>query len=325
MSHDHSTPAGPDSLVITAVICAVLFGALGWVLVQPGDEAPDKTRGHAGDGTYSIGEFDGFAWPTVTFDAARLTSARARFHDLPDEVASSKEIEKLIEVVQLANDHQFTTQPIPSKKLKELTAMEELAVSDAVTVTSKTSFVEAGEPVFKNCSKALAGVQRDLAAGELELAEVLLDIDYSKYENYRRNCGNMLAMLDKVGLIDGRGQWTRDDGEQIAQTLQRYRWAFMAQTRWSPIEQLPEYERKKLVQWRASSRDAFSPRQHKRFVTELIKVVPEFPEGIALALLASDEGRDEDAMELLSRYKNQQPDNPLWGELQESLRKKSKK
>lgn len=325
MSHDHSTQSGPDSIVITAVICALLFGALGWMLAKPGAPSSAPPQGHANSAPYHIGEFDGFNWPAVTFDAASLDAARSSFHDLSDEDAASQEVARLIEVVQLANDHQFTTQPIPSKKIKELTEMEELAVSDALIVTSKTSFIAAGEPVFERCTKALANVQMDLAAGKLELAEAMLDVDYSEYELYRRNCGNMLAMLDKVGLIDGKGQWTRSDGEQIAQTLQRYRWAFMAQTRWQPLEQLPEYERKKLVQWRASSTDAFSAHQHKRFVAELTKVVPEFPEGAALALLASDEGRHDEAAEILSRYKNQQPDNPLWGELQADLKKKTKK
>lgn len=310
MSHNGPRRSAEEPLIATVVICAILFAALGALMTGGDHDAP------AGEDTPHL---EGMEWPPLEIDPAALAKARRDFHGDASGLLDAPEAKALLEIVRDGNDHQFETHPIPSMTREQLENGLAIAVSDAITLGSRDSYVALGQPLFDACERGLEKLQADLARGELTLEQATTDPDFERYATYRRNCGNMLGELHRRGLVDDRGQFEGERERELARILQRFRWAYTAHLYRPPLEQLPELEREILARWRVEDADAFSIEERQRYLNELLRYVPSYPEGVALAMLAYEAGDKRRAAEIVSRFLNQSPHDPNYNAMKAAL------
>ena len=129
----------------------------------------------------------------------------------------------------------------------------------------------------------------------------------------------MLAELSRRGLVDAKGQWASPQKQLLARLLQHYRWANMAKFHAPALEQLSPRERDVFMRWRVEDARAFPAEQRRKHLASLLRHDPGYPEGMALALLAYDEGDKRGAAEILSRYHNQSPQDPTYAAMYKAI------
>ena len=169
----------------------------------------------------------------------------------------------------------------------------------------------------------------DIQRNKLTLEKAKSDPPFEAYPLYRRNCGNMLGEFMARGLITDKAQWASEDAKLLGRILQRYRWASLMRLHTEALKQLPPLEREIFVRWRVQARDAYPIEKRREYLSSLETYAPNFPKGLAMALLEYDAGRKEKAAEILSRYHNQNPADPtykaLYEQITEELAKSPKK
>ncbi len=303
---------------ISGLVCVALFGAIFW-FVGPGRSAPSPSQGAHTEGP-SIPVPEGMTWPALTIDTNQLDKARATHTpSLPKARLELEEVKALHEVVQQINDHQFVTHPIPSKTPQHLEQALKITLSNILTEFDETQFLALGEPIFAQCATGFEQLQKDLEQGKLTLEQATADADFETYTVYRKFCGNMLGELHNRGLLDEKGQWRSVRAKKIGSILERYRWAHMFRLYADPITQLAPIEREILTRWRVEDPQAFKLDTRERFIDALHHHVPHYPEGVAEAMIAYERGNKQDAAEILSRYRNQSPNNPTYKVMYEAL------
>lgn len=305
---------------LTGTVCLALFGAIFWFSGPGRTPADTSTRS-----TLTIPVPVGMAWPALTIDREALDASRAKQRADWNRDASHrdlserKEVQDLLEVVKLINDHQFATHPIPSRTMESLEHDLTIALSGILEVIKPEEFIHLGGPIFEKCEEGLAIVQREIAAGTITLEQAIEDADFERHELYRKHCGNMLQEFKKRGLIDARGQWVHENAAQLGTVLERYRWAHLLHLYVEPLAQLTELERTIFVRWRVEDPEAFDLPTRRRFVPDLYRYLPTYPKGVPEAMLSYEAGERKQAAEILSRYRNQAPDAPTYSAMYEAL------
>jgi hypothetical protein len=281
--------AGAGSTWAVLAVCAVMFGAMAWGL----------TGGRSSGGEAAVAPLE---FPAPTLDASALSAARKKFHK-PDAGLWEREASKdMIALVRLANDHQFETKPVPTKGDEELSLELEVGATELLQATSTNEFVEVGSPLYAECAEGLAALQADLAAGKVTLEEATRDPDYETYSSYRRACGNVLGMLKARRLVDGEGQWEDPaTGPALLELLQRYRWAFLANTQHRPQELMAPLDLESLTRWRIGAVESFSHAERMQFARMARESDPDYPTAMAIALLYREAGQEERGATELSR------------------------
>lgn len=299
---------------LTGAVCLSVFGAIFW-FTGPGradTQTPIKTS--TSESVSLIPTPKGMTWPELDVDISTLDQERAAqaAKNSTSQAISHPSSEALRDVVRLINDHQFTTHPIPSRTMPSLEEDLKIAISEALTVIDPAHFVVLGEPLFSKCAQGLNAIQEELAKGSVTLEQVVKDADFERHELYRQYCGNMLGELEKRGLVDAKGQWKDERSKALSTILQRYRWAHMVKLYADPITQLSPTEQQIFVRWRVEDANAFDLNTRRKFVNALYHHIPNYPKGVPEAMLAYEAGDKKGAVEILSRYKNQAPDNPTY-------------
>lgn len=335
MSMNHQDLEGDSAHVLTwaiaSVICLALFALLFWALGPGrGDATSTSNGGLSGDeGAESmmvtIPVPTGMSWPALEIDAERIARARAQQRDahaanLSRETLSDPVIEEFYATVKELNDHQFVTQPIPSKTPNELEYNFKASLSEVVGNVRPEHFMALGEPLFEECDKGLTALQKDIASGKTTLEDAKADADFEEHERYRKHCGNMLTQLHDLKLVDDKGQWSGPEAKTISSILERYRWAYLVHLYIKPLDLLTPVERVAFLRWRLET-DAFSLAQRKRFASSIQSELPTYPEGVVEAMIAYEEGEKRRAAEILSRYRNRSPDDRTYNVMYQALKK----
>ncbi|CAN0525248.1 unnamed protein product, partial [Laminaria digitata] len=115
--------------------------------------------------------------------------------------------------------------------------------------------------------------------------------------------------------------WASEDGPVLANLLQRYRWASMAMHHTEPLGQLSPLERELFTRWRVQDGKAYPLARRREHLKELRIHAKDFPQGVARALLEYEDGNKARAAEILSRLKNQSPDDPTYAAMYDALEK----
>lgn len=313
---------GGEPLVPALLICAALFALLGWGMLSIDHRGSQTHEPTASPTTPYMTR--GLEWPELVIRPEALARARAEHARAVSDHLDHPAAERLRALVRELNDYQFETTPIPAKAPQKRERLLSVAVSDAITAAPATHFVDLGGPVFEACERSFARLQEAIARGDLTLQEAIADPDFERFEAYRQNCGQMLGELHRRGLVDDQGAWTDASARALARTLQRYRWAHMAHLYAPPLEQLPELERTTLLRWRVETQDAFPLELRRRALPPLLRHVPDYPEGLARALLAYEAGDPTRALEIARRHHNQSPDDPRYSSMIEALERELK-
>ena len=325
---EHSAGSSRDTFtyVSAALLCVALFVALGWALLGSGRSAAPE---EASQGALEIRSPQGMSWPVFQVDLSRLererASARLAWRARGGEAAlKSEEIQALHEIVRQMNDHQFTTHPIPSRAQEAMNHDLKIALGGVLERVEVSDFMRLGEPIFRECEEGLEAVMASIHQGETTLEEAMEDADFERFSSYRRHCGEMLSELKRRGLIDGSGRWVDDRARAMSSILERYRWAHLIGDYIEPLAQLTESERAAFLRWRVEDPHAFSMAQRATFLKDLSRHQPNYPEGMAEAMFLYEEGKKEEALEVLSRHHNRSPRSEVYGAMYEALKEEMK-
>ncbi|GEM_PF-2608677 len=325
-----STVTWTEGFLVTIVVTSALLALVASATTgnaPKGDDASSKgslAKSSTGPLTTTLD------WPALDIDAKALERARAEYHGSQAAMIAKPETKKLLEIVRSHNDHQFVTAPIPTKTAQQLNDELAYALSDVLTlVDPKVGFVPLGGQLFTQCEQGLEQLLGDIQRNKLTLEKAKSDPPFEAYPLYRRNCGNMLGEFMARGLITDKAQWASEDAKLLGRILQRYRWASLMRLHTEALKQLPPLEREIFVRWRVQARDAYPIEKRREYLSSLETYAPNFPKGLAMALLEYDAGRKEKAAEILSRYHNQNPADPtykaLYEQITEELAKSPKK
>ncbi len=281
--------SGAGSTWAVLGVCAVMFGAMAFGL----------TGGRAAGPSVTV---EPLGYPSPDLEASTLDASRKRFHKADKALWEDPAVKKVVELVRLANDHQFKTKPVPTKTDEELRLGLEVGASELLQATSPHVFVEVGSPIYGECAKGLESLQKDLAAKKLTLEAAIEDPDYETYSSYRRSCGNVLGMLKARRLVDKQGQWQDPStGPALLELLQRYRWAFLANTQHRPQELIAPADLKALTRWRIGAVESFSHEERFQSARTARESESGYPSAMALALLYREMGQEERGATELSR------------------------
>lgn len=325
-----STVTWTEGFLVTIVITSAL---LALVANATTGNAPTehKTGAHGAKTTGSTEPLTNtLDWPPLAIDAGALARAREEYHGNQAAMLAKPENKHLLDVVRSHNDHQFVTAPIPTKTGQQLNDELAYALSDVLTlVDPRVGFVPLGKPLFDQCEQGIDQLLGDIQSKKLTLEKAKVDPPFDRYPLYRRNCGNMLGEFMARGLIDDNAKWASEDARHLGRILQRYRWASLMRLHTEALKQLPPLEREIFARWRVQARDAYPIEKRREYLGALETYAPDFPKGLAMALLEYDAGRKEKAAEILSRYHNQNPADPtykaLYQQITEELAKSPKK
>ena len=313
-----STVSWTEGIVVTGIVTALLMGLI--ANATTGNEIPTKAKTQGNAASTGAPITTTLAWPPLPLDAKALASARARYHGDQSKALADDSVKKLHEIVRSLNDHQFVTAPIPTKTRKQLTEELDYALSDVLTlVDPKVGFVPLGKPIFDDCDKGLEQLSSAIKDGSLTLEQAKKDPSFETFPLYRRNCGNMIEEFSTRGLLDDKAQWVDAEAKQLGRILQRYRWASLLRLHTEALKQMPPLEREIFARWRVQSRSAFPIEKRREYLKSLQAYAPDFPQGLAMALLEYDAGRKKQAAEILSRYHNQNPSDPTYATLYKAI------
>ena len=319
------TPAAPalGALLLSLALCGLLLGAaafwmLGRTTHRPSDHAAAAPAGlHAG----GLDPAKILEWPEV-----RMTPLKDTLR-LGDEMpgvdrtlVDSDSAQALRKLVRQINDHQFATDPVPSIPQHQWQERLERAVSQTRVEVPQERFLQLGYPVFLACEQGLLTLQQALDAGSLTWEQATSDPDFEAHSVYRRNCGNMAAQMHTMGLMDRHARWTSESSHLLGLLLGRMRWARLQNIYGPALEQLSKPEQQAFLVW-GLGQEA-TPVEKTRMLEALLALDPTYPEVRARALIALERGDMAYAKALVSRYRNQSPQNPEYRALEKALRER---
>lgn len=293
----HTHTEGPDTgLPIALGITGLLLAAACWAMLQ------------GGGGGGAVARPAGLEWPApAPLDMATLNASwegqRQAAHKLVKEPAAIA----LIEAAQIANEHQFTTHPIPARDPRELAGLLDTSAGEAMLISSPERFLAIGEPMFAACTKELGALLVALGAGKVTWEIASADPDVTAWSGYRKNCGNILPELARTKLIDQRGGWRDERAPLYFELWQRYRWAFMIQEHRPALLQLSPVEREALLRWRIEDGGSFDHAARLRALDEARDKLTGYPFALAHALILIERGDQAAALDSLRAARQEQP------------------
>ncbi len=294
---------------------AFILGGVGWSLFGPEPESewtPDE-EAHL---------LAGLQFPPLTVDANRLADARSSHYDKPDLSLIEADVAELRTTFRKINLSQF-----PSDRLigdlspLELVAKIEFVAGDVVGVTGVRGFNSVGTPHFERCLSGLDDLLAAIESGNLPLSQALENPPASRFEDYREHCGNFLPVLHERHLVTSEGQWRHDYSRDIADILQRYRWADMVRDIYPLHDLLSRYELELLFRWRIEDPEAFPPRHRRQLLARAQnRYLPEdYDFDLAWARLDVANFDLEGALPRFEELVENHPDNELYRAIHDDI------
>jgi hypothetical protein len=293
-THTHSN--GPDSsLPIALGITGLLLAAACWGMLQSGHEGAPPS---------------GLVWPEpMQLDAVKLRADEEGRRQTSYKLIEEPGAKALIEAAHTANDHQFTTHPIPSRTAKELVSIVNTAAAEGLMVSGQERFLAIGVPVFAACTEQLDAMLKALGEGKISWEVATTDPDPVAWALYRQNCGNILPELLRTKLIDEKGHWRDALAPLRLELWQRYRWAFMIQEQRPALLQLSALEREALLRWRIEDGVSFPTEARLRALDEARDLLPDYPAPLVHALILREAGDDAGALASLRAAQAAHPED----------------
>ena len=308
-AHDDTTdPSAPGALLPALILAGLLLlGVAKLALIGPAQEAaPRADAASASDGH----DARLLAFAPLRVDDASLRAAAQAMYSADRAFMSDPKVEAFIAQARQQHDHMFTTQPIPSRTVQELSQAYEYHLGELLTALPKTQdLMLVADLLADQCAVALARLQAEVATGAVALQVALRDPDPSTWSAYRQACGDLLKNLHELKLVDDRAQWLIPDGPALARVLQRHRFAASAVSA-SPLNRLlPSQELTIFWRWRIESR-AFSPTQRLDALRRADKSLLPYPWLKAQAIIELDAGQPERALKSLNLLRASAPQTP---------------
>lgn len=255
----------------------------------------------------------GVEFPPLKIDTNRLEASRDEFYKAPDpqrlEEVSDVDVDRFKDAFRTLNEAQFRGDDIPPEvDLQEASADYRHQIRTMITPLGKRAFVPVGEPLFAQCNQGLSRLLDAVRDEELSLTKAIEDPPADRFQDYRQNCGNLLAYLKKRNLIDSDGQWTRDDAAELVDIRQRYRWIDEVRQYYPTQKLMSPYELKVFYRWRVEDDEAYSLQSRRDYLRTARTLMPDFYGPLAQARLDAVE-MDED--QVLSRFRQLRDDHPF--------------
>lgn len=289
-SKRRSDPGLDWTFAATLIVCALIAGGFGYWHMSRGPEISQEDLA-----------FD----DEIEVDLDRLEGAYEEAYGDIDMKRVRPEWEALIEAAVEANKAQFS-EPA-SEAQNEMTVELKLLAHQVIPATGYAGFVVSGEPLFEGCHEGLKVLLDDVRTGDLELEAAVDDLPDDDYEEYRKNCGNLLPTLVDRGLVDQNGEWSFEDAPIIVQILHRYRWAHIIYDEKRPRAQLTPYELELLDRWRLEVADGLSVDQREGYLDKLVRHDEDYNEEFARAILDYERGDLREAIDHFETLAEKRP------------------
>ena len=316
------SPSTTEALGVTFVVCLVLCLVFLWWSTRgpsPVDPSPIPSRVRTDTSSRWSG-VRGLEWPALGVDVEAIMRERRARGTLESEQIDSEEVADLREIYRHANDHQFSTTPIPTIPESELRTRLDWAVNEVVAAIKPHMFVTLSKPILDDCAKGLVDIQEAIERGDLTLDGAQSDPDFNTFAGYRRNCGPMIEVMRTHGLMDERAKWVSEDAAVIGEVLQRYKWSSLIADQYPEfITNLTDTEILLFYRWRVERAVGFTGEQRRDFLEQLGRLDPSYPTQVAMILIEAESGETRRALELASRFSNQSPEREDYKRLKRAL------
>jgi len=197
--------------------------------------------------------------PPLNVSVKRLSEERQRA-EAPDPKGRDA---ILMAQVREINKLQFGTPSVEEGETAAFLLMD--AVNELALVQGSYRHILATvNPIIHACQNAFEPVRSALKSGNVTY-EVIISDPPETFAAYRSDCGNVLPVLVKLGLINESGDWLDPtNGPAIFSILNRLRLAGLSQDRIPVSELLTAYEVESLYHWRMLN-PALTVQEKERF------------------------------------------------------------
>lgn len=309
MSTTHDDAAGSSGLIPTFIIGGLLLASFGWTVLA--NQGPSAAHGHGAAVSGAHGRDAAhaeLAFPAMSIDRAALVKSQQQRYSQPESLLQSPKIAQFIKQANEQLDHQFTTQPIPSKTVEELTQAHEYHLGESLTeVSDAKNLMRVADLFVQRCEPALYKIMEAVQNKTLSMDQAIKDPDIGQWQPYRQWCGDLLGALAQFKLIDTQANWSAPWAKDFVPVILRHRFADSLVAAAPKEALLSPLELTLYWRWRIEQPASFTLEQRQEALNKADKALLPYHWLKAQALLQIEANQLENAQKTLHLLQVQQP------------------